>query len=287
MMVATQHPKRAVRLMKKMKPVPTVKPLDMGKAQMAEGLTVKALVVMVSLQMWLTQRKTMMGKPKDSAVRLKESDVEGGSSSSETDGEIPTRAATLVKETKGGTLMKEARGGNPSSCQTLSLPNLDSKDTEEEWKVQQHKDAPLLDRNFGEWCDRMISKGHTEWNKHDTMICDHKDPGKEAKFPDPTSLPLDYMKHCGVFKSKKTNKYDLCHFYQVGLLGALPNFPYLHKPATHELLGKCLLKARELGHPNLVVVFVWDSAMAVCLLQEQHIKDSLRHLLMEPQGGCW
>ena len=207
------------------------------------------------------------------------SDAECSSSSSETDCEIPTRAATLAKETKGGTPMKEAKGGNPNSSQTLSLAYLDSKDTEEEWKLQQHKDAQLLDRNFSMWHDRMISEGHAEWNKCDTMICDHMDPCKEAKFPDPTSPPLDYMKHCGVFKSKKTNKYDLCHFY----LRGPSKLSLSHKPATCELLSKFLLKARVLGHPNLVVAFTWDSATAICLLQELHIKDSLRCLPMEPK----
>ena len=38
------------------------------------------------------------------------------------------------------------------------------------------------------------------------MICDHADPCKEAKFPNPAGLPLDYMKHHRVFKSKKTNE---------------------------------------------------------------------------------
>ena len=33
------------------------------------------------------------------------------------------------------------------------------------------------------------------------------------------------MKHLRVFKSKKTNEYDLCCFYKVGLLGDLLNFP--------------------------------------------------------------
>ena len=95
------------------------------------------------------------------------------------------------------------------------------------------------------------------------------------------------MKHCRVFKSKKTNEYDLCCFYQVGLTGDLPSFPSPHELATRELLSNFLLKARVLGHPNLVVAFMWDSATAICLLQELHIKDSLRRLLMEPKGGCW
>ena len=196
------------------------------------------------------------------------SDIKSSSSFLETDGEILTRVATPVKETKGGTLTKETKGGNPNSSQMLSLPDLDSKDTVEEWKVQQqHKDAWLLDKNFGEWCDCMISKGHTKWNKCDTMICDHVDPCKEAKFPNPASPPLDYMKHHGVFKSRKTNKYDLCCFYQVGLSKNLPNFPSPCEPPTHELLSKFLLKAKVLGHPNLVVAFTKDSAMAICLLQ--------------------
>ena len=214
------------------------------------------------------------------------SDTESSSSSSENDGEILTRVATPVKETKGGTLMKVTKGGNPNSSQMLSLLDLNSKDTVEEWKVQRHKDAQLLDKNFGELHDHMISKGHAKWNKCDTMICDHVDPCKEAKFLDPTGLPLDYMKHCEVFKSEKTNEYDLCRFYHVGLSGDLLNFPSPCKPATHELLSKFLLKARVLGCPNLVVVFVWDSASAICLLQELHVKDSLRHLLMEPKADA-
>ena len=77
---------------------------------------------------------------------------------------------------------------------------------------------------------------------------------------------------------------DLCHFYKVGLSGDLLNFPSPCEPATCELLSKFLLKARVLGCPNLVVAFAQDSAMAACLLQELHIKDSLRHLPMEPKA---
>ena len=89
------------------------------------------------------------------------------------------------------------------------------------------------------------------------------------------------MKHCGDFKAKKSNEYDLCHFYHIELSGDLPTFPSPHQPATHKMLENFLLKA--LGHPNLIVAFVQDSAMAVCLLQELHSKDSLRHLPMEPK----
>ena len=47
------------------------------------------------------------------------------------------------------------------------------------------------------------------------------------------------------------------------------------------MLKDFLLKAWAQGHPNLVVAFARDSAMAVCLLQELHSKDSLKCLPME------
>ena len=112
------------------------------------------------------------GEAKESTSEAEGSDAESSSSSSETDGEIPTRVANPIKETKGG---------NPNSSQMLSLPDLSSKDTEEEWKVQQCKDARLLNRNFGKRCDCMISKDHAEWKKHDMMICDNADPCKESQ----------------------------------------------------------------------------------------------------------
>ena len=90
------------------------------------------------------------------------------------------------------------------------------------------------------------------------MTCDHGDPCKELRYPDPADPPLDYMKHCGVFKAKKSNKYNLCHFYCIELSGNLSTFPSPHKPAIHEMLEDFLLKASALGHPNLVVAFAWD-----------------------------
>ena len=68
----------------------------------------------------------------------------------------------------------------------------------------------------------MISEGCAEWKECDTMTCNHRDPCKELKYLDPAGPPLDYMKHCGVFKAKKTNQYDLCHIYQVELSSLRP-----------------------------------------------------------------
>ena len=173
----------------------------------------------------------------------KESDAESSSSSSESNDETPTKATPLLKKTSGN---------NPNTFQMLSLPDLDSKDLEEEWKIQWHKDVPH----------------------------------KVAKFPDPIGLSLEFMKHCRVLDPKKTNEYDLCQFYQVGLFGDLLDFSSPNEPATQKWVSKFLLMARSLGQPNLIVAHLLDSVMAVCLLQELYVKDSFQHLLMEPKADA-
>ena len=165
------------------------------------------------------------GETDESGSETEESDTESSSSSSESDDETPTKATLPTKETPGSI---------PNTSQTLSLPDLDSKDLKEEWKIQRCKYAHLLDEKFGKWRDQMIGKGHNEGNRHDTMTCDHADSCKEAKFPDPIGLPLEYMKHYRVFNAKKTSDYDLCHFYEVGLSGDLPDFPSPREPAARE-----------------------------------------------------
>ena len=58
------------------------------------------------------------------------------------------------------------------------------------------------------------------------------------------------------------------------LSGDLPPFPSPHEPATHGMLEE-LLRA-----------IARDLAMAVCLLQELHNKDSLKCLLLEPKSDA-
>ena len=94
------------------------------------------------------------------------------------------------------------------------------------------------------------------------------------------------MKQCGVFKAKKTNEYDLCHFYHVELSRDLPPFPSPCEPATCGMLEELLRAAQALGHPNLLMAFARGSAMVVCLLQELHNKDSLKHMPLEPQSDA-
>ena len=130
------------------RPILMAKPLGMGKAQMAEALTVKTPTAVVRLQI-------IMREPKNPTARLKGQMLRA----------VPAPQKLMVRfqlewPHQQSTPSKEAKGSNPNSSQVLSLSNLYSKDTEEEWKVQGRKDAWLLDRNFGKWCDHMISKAH-------------------------------------------------------------------------------------------------------------------------------
>ena len=205
---------------------------------------------------------------KQSNSEAKGSDAEGGSSSLKSDNsEIPTKT---TPSTKGVCC------SNPNTSQILSLPELDSKNFEEDQKVQWCTDAHLLDKDFGEWWDHMIKEGHQELDTHDKMTC-------KAKHPNHVELHTDYMRSHAVFELEKSNEYDLCHLYQVGVSRDLLKFPMPHEPATHEWVANFLHKARALGWPNLIMVHTKNLVTAVCLLQELHVKDSLCCILMEPK----
>ena len=219
---------------------------------------------------------------KESSSDTEESSSQSTHSSSETNGEIQACMVSPAKETQGDTSVKGDKANDPKSLHPPSQPD-NNKESEEEQKYQHCKEGWFLDKNFGACHAHTIGEGRAGWEKHDAMTCDHGDPYKELRHPDPAGPPLDFMKHHRVLKAKKSNKYDHCHFYHIELSRDLPTFPSPSEPATCEMLEDFLLKARALGHPNLIVAFAWDSSTAVCLLQEIHSKDSLRHLPMEPK----
>ena len=160
-------------------------------------------------------------------------------SSLETNGEIQAHMVSPAKETQGDASAKGDKANDPKSPCLAPQPNTNNK---EKQKCQCHKDAWLLDKSFSIWHACMIGEGCTDWEKHDAMTCDHRDPCKELTQLDPAGSPLDYMKHRGVFKAKKSNEYDLCHFYHIELPGDLPTFPSPHEPATRKMLEDFLLK---------------------------------------------
>ena len=86
------------------------------------------------------------------------------------------------------------------------------------------------------------------------------------------------MESCGIFKSMKASKFDLCHFYQVG---DFPKFPKLHKPATSNHIHGLLEKACKNGYPNLIVALSQDAVTSVLLLKKLHASASLWYLKME------
>ena len=181
--------------------------------------------------------------PKESSSNTKESSSQSSHSSTETDGEIPAHVVSPAKDTQGDTSVKEDKTNDPKSPCPPSRSDDNNKDSEKEWQCQHHKDAQLLDKNFSAWCVCMISEGCAGWEKCDAMTCNHGDPWKELRHPDPTSPPLDYMKHHRVFKAKKSNEYDRCHFYLIELSGDLPTFLSPCEPATCKMLEDFLLKA--------------------------------------------
>ena len=83
------------------------------------------------------------------------------------------------------------------------LPELDSKDSEEEWRTNCCSFACHMDVDFSVWRDKKISQGLKEWDEWDKMTCDHAEPCKEAKYPDPLGAPLNDMESCEVFKPIK------------------------------------------------------------------------------------
>ena len=149
------------------------------------------------------------------------------------------------------------------------MPNPDAdKVSESELSDQQCQDAQLMDKDFGTWHDKKFREGSTAWKKHTEMYCDHGEVLKDHQNHNPVSPPLDYMKAHGVFKAKKTNAYDLCHFYCVSASGDFPTFPNPCEPASCNMLEWLLEVVWAVKHANLLMAFVGDSAMSVCLLRE-------------------
>ena len=212
---------------------------------------------------------SQQGDSSDEIVEVSgsEAEVSGSeSSSSSSESEVEVKKAHPNRKTVEN---------DPNTSQSISLPELDSKDSEEERKTNCHGFAHHMDVDFSLWRDRKISEGLKQLDEWDKMTCDLTEPGKEAKYPDPLGTPLDYIESHQVFKPIKTSEYDLCHFYQVGLSGDFPEFPKPHEPATNDHMHSFLERAWEFSRPNLIVAHSQDVVSVVCLLWELHANTSL------------
>ena len=109
--------------------------------------------------------------------------------------------------------------------------------------------AQLLDTLFEAWHRDKIANGITGWATRDTMICDFPKHGKmQPNHPDPVGLPLDYMGECRVFNNIRSELYDLCCFYALGMTGDLPEFPVPREPVTCGQVRDLLKLAHSIGH---------------------------------------
>ena len=116
----------------------------------------------------------------------------------------------------------------------------------------------------------------------DTMICNLPEHGKtQPNHPDPVGPPLDYMAKCKVFDCIRSDLYDLCCFYALGMTDNPPDFPAPWEPAMCSQVRDLLKSARSIGHPYMILVHSTDSVTTVSMLQEQHTAACLRHLQVD------
>ena len=156
-------------------------------------------------------------------------------------------------------------------------PSKDSSDssskeeqpTDEALRDKAQQWAWQLDTNFDAW--RCKKKGVAGWATRDTMICNLPEHGKaQPNHPDPVGLPLDYMGKCQVFDGIRSDIYDLCQFYILGMTGDPPEFPTPQEPTTHGQIRDLLKLACAIAWPYLILVHSADSVTAISMLRELH-----------------
>ena len=142
--------------------------------------------------------------------------------------------------------------------------------------------AQQLDTNFDAWWHKKIAKGIAGWATRDTMICNLPKHGKvQPNHPDPVGLPLDYMGECQVFNSIRSDIYDLCRFYNLGMIGDPPEFPAPQEPTTCRQIRDLLKLACAIGWPYMILAHSADSVTAISMLRELHTTTCLRCLQVD------
>ena len=162
------------------------------------------------------------------------------------------------------------QGGAPSKESSESSSE-EEQPTDEALCNKAQQWAWQLDTNFDTWWCKKIAKGIAGWATRDTMICDLPEHGKaQPNHPDPVGPPLDYMHEHQVFDGVRSDIYDLCQFYILGMTGDPPEFPAPWEPATHGQIRDLLKLAHAISWPYLILVHSTDLVMAMLLLIELH-----------------
>ena len=95
---------------------------------------------------------------------------------------------------------------------------------------------------------KKIAKGIAGWAMRDTMICNLPKHGKaQPNHLDPVGLPLDYMGKHQVFNGIRSDTYDLCWFYILGMTGDPPEFPTPWEPTTCGQIRDLLKSPHAIG----------------------------------------
>ena len=116
------------------------------------------------------------------------------------------------------------------------------------------------------------------------MICDLPEHGKvQPNHLDLVGPPLEYMRDHQVFDGIRSDIYDLCQFYILGMMGDPPEFPTPREPTTHGQVRDLLKLAHTIGWPYLILAHSTDSVMAVSLLRELHTTTCLWWLQVDLQ----
>ena len=165
----------------------------------------------------------------------------------------------------------------PSPKEDMPSKELSESSSEEEQPTDEalcdkaRQWARQLDTNFDAWWCKKIAKGVAGWATRDNMICDLPKHGKaQPNHPDQVGPPLDSMSECQVFDGIRSDIYDLCRFYILGMTGDPPEFPTPWEPVTRKQIRDLLKSARAISQPYLILVHSADSVTAVSLLRELH-----------------
>ena len=179
------------------------------------------------------------------------------------------------KSSKEDSLLKES---------SESLSSEEEPPTDEALCDEVRQKAQLLDMHFEAWHRDKIAKGVTGWVARDTMIFDLPKHGKaQPNHPDPIGPRLDYMEECQVFNSIRSDIYDLCRFYTLGMTGDPPEFPTPWEPATHSQVRDLLKSAHSISRPYLILAHSTDLVTAVSILRELHMATCLQRLQVNLQ----
>ena len=117
------------------------------------------------------------------------------------------------------------------------------------------------------------------------MTCNLPKHGKmQPNHPHPVGPPFEYMKECQVFDSIRSNIYDLCQLYAMGMMEDPPGFPSLWEPVTHGQVWDLLKLARTIGQPYMILAHSTDPVLAVSLLWELHTITCMCWLHVDLQG---